>query len=98
MSVDGVFDKLTSFLPLRRISSTKEVAGKCAFLASDDASFITADAILVDGGGSRRGPVRRCAQQHGRDLGGLLNALSSRLAPNAAARVCDQAWALALAP
>jgi len=47
---DGVFDKLTSFLPLRRISSTKEVAGKCAFLASDDASFITADAILVDGG------------------------------------------------
>lgn len=50
VTVDGVFDKLTQFLPLRRAASTEEVAGICAFLASDDASFITATAILVDGG------------------------------------------------
>jgi meso-butanediol dehydrogenase/(S,S)-butanediol dehydrogenase/diacetyl reductase len=50
VEVDGVFEKLTSFLPLHRIASTDEVAGICAFLSSDDASFITATAILVDGG------------------------------------------------
>lgn len=50
VDVDGVFDKLTSFLPLRRAATTAEVAGICAFLASDDAAFISATAILVDGG------------------------------------------------
>jgi meso-butanediol dehydrogenase / (S,S)-butanediol dehydrogenase / diacetyl reductase len=50
VDVDGVFGKLTQFLPLRRAASTTEVAGICAFLASDDAAFITATAILVDGG------------------------------------------------
>ncbi len=50
VSVDGVFDKLTSSLPLRRAATSEEVAGICAFLASDDAAFITATAILVDGG------------------------------------------------
>jgi NAD(P)-dependent dehydrogenase (short-subunit alcohol dehydrogenase family) len=48
--VDGVFDKLTCTLPLRRAATSEEVAGLCAFLASDDAAFITATAILVDGG------------------------------------------------
>jgi meso-butanediol dehydrogenase/(S,S)-butanediol dehydrogenase/diacetyl reductase len=50
VDVDGVFDKLTSSLPLRRAATCDEVAGICAFLASDDSSFITAAAIMVDGG------------------------------------------------
>jgi meso-butanediol dehydrogenase/(S,S)-butanediol dehydrogenase/diacetyl reductase len=50
VDVDGVFEKLTSGLPLRRAATSGEVAGICAFLASDDAAFITATAILVDGG------------------------------------------------
>jgi meso-butanediol dehydrogenase/(S,S)-butanediol dehydrogenase/diacetyl reductase len=50
VDVDGVFSKLTSFLPLRRAASSKEVTGVCVFLASDDAAYITATAILVDGG------------------------------------------------
>jgi meso-butanediol dehydrogenase/(S,S)-butanediol dehydrogenase/diacetyl reductase len=52
VDMDGVFGKLTCSLPLRRAASPQEMAGICAFLASDDASFITGTAILVDGGGA----------------------------------------------
>ena len=37
-------------------------------------------------------------QQHGRDLGDLLDALSSWLASTAAASPRDQAWAMSLVP
>ena len=50
VDVDGVFEKLTSSLPLRREATSEEVAGICAFLGSDDSAYITATAILVDGG------------------------------------------------
>jgi len=48
--MDGVFGQLTCTLPLQRAASPDEISGICAFLASDDASFITAANILVDGG------------------------------------------------
>jgi meso-butanediol dehydrogenase / (S,S)-butanediol dehydrogenase / diacetyl reductase len=48
--MDGVFKQLTCTIPLRRVSSPDEISGICAFLGSDDASFITATNILVDGG------------------------------------------------
>lgn len=48
--MDGVFGQLTCTLPLQRAASPAEISGICAFLASDDASFITAANILVDGG------------------------------------------------
>jgi NAD(P)-dependent dehydrogenase (short-subunit alcohol dehydrogenase family) len=38
--------------PLARIATPEEVAGPVAFLASDDASFITGQHLLVDGGWS----------------------------------------------
>jgi NAD(P)-dependent dehydrogenase (short-subunit alcohol dehydrogenase family) len=36
--------------PLRRISGPDDIAGVAAFLASDDASFVTGQSIVVDGG------------------------------------------------
>ena len=36
--------------PLRRLASPEEIAGVAAFLASDAASFITGEGIVVDGG------------------------------------------------
>ncbi|OFW56739.1 MAG: hypothetical protein A2133_12205 [Actinobacteria bacterium RBG_16_64_13] len=48
--INGVFSKLTSSLPLRRASAPDEISGLCVFLASDDSRYITATAILADGG------------------------------------------------
>jgi 3-oxoacyl-[acyl-carrier protein] reductase len=36
--------------PLSRVADPHEIAGAVRFLASDDASFITGDVLLVDGG------------------------------------------------
>jgi 3-oxoacyl-[acyl-carrier protein] reductase len=54
--MDGVFQRLTCTLPLQRVAAPSEIAGICAFLGSDDASFITAETILVDGGASMVDP------------------------------------------
>jgi len=45
-----VFRTFSQDIPLRRLSSPHEMAGLCSFLASDDASFLTAAVIPVDGG------------------------------------------------
>jgi NAD(P)-dependent dehydrogenase (short-subunit alcohol dehydrogenase family) len=37
-------------IPLRRIGLASDTAAVCAFLASDEASFITGEAINVSGG------------------------------------------------
>lgn len=41
---------LTSQIPLERLGSPKDIAGAVAFLASDYASYITGQVIVVDGG------------------------------------------------
>ncbi|OGN89452.1 MAG: hypothetical protein A2Y88_02595 [Chloroflexi bacterium RBG_13_48_10] len=48
--LDGVFQHISSMIPLRRTAHPSEISGICSFLASDDASFITGSVILVDGG------------------------------------------------
>jgi NAD(P)-dependent dehydrogenase (short-subunit alcohol dehydrogenase family) len=48
--VDGVFACISSNVPLRRVAAPEEVTGICSFLASDDSSFMTGSALLLDGG------------------------------------------------
>ncbi len=43
-------DYIEHKIPLRRLGKPEEVASVIAFLASDDASFVHGDAILIDGG------------------------------------------------
>lgn len=43
-------DKLLKSLPLKRFAKPAEIAGVAAFLASEDAAFITGHALVVDGG------------------------------------------------
>jgi len=48
--VDGVFARISSNVPLRRVAAPDEVTGVCSFLASDDSSFMTGSVLLLDGG------------------------------------------------
>ena len=45
-----VFDRLVRWYPLGRVGEPEDVANAAAFLASDDASWITGVALRVDGG------------------------------------------------
>jgi glucose 1-dehydrogenase len=43
-------EMVTSHIPLGRAGKAHDMAGVCAFLASDDAAYITGQTIFVDGG------------------------------------------------
>ncbi|MCA1645038.1 MAG: 3-oxoacyl-ACP reductase FabG [Chloroflexi bacterium] len=47
-----VREKLTGTIPMKRFAQPSEIAAVHAFLASDDASFITGQVLFVDGGAS----------------------------------------------
>ncbi len=47
---DGYVDALKRQIPLRRLGRPEDVAGAVAFLASDDAGFITGQTLSVSGG------------------------------------------------
>ena len=49
-NVEDIFARFMKDVPLRRVARPDEMAGICAFLASDDSSFLTGAAIPVDGG------------------------------------------------
>jgi 3-oxoacyl-[acyl-carrier protein] reductase len=49
-SAEHVANYIQTKIPLRRLGRPEEVASVIAFLASDDASFVHGDAILIDGG------------------------------------------------
>jgi meso-butanediol dehydrogenase / (S,S)-butanediol dehydrogenase / diacetyl reductase len=49
-NVEDIFARFMKNVPINRVSRPEEMAGICAFLASDDASFLTGAAIPVDGG------------------------------------------------
>jgi meso-butanediol dehydrogenase/(S,S)-butanediol dehydrogenase/diacetyl reductase len=48
--LDGVFSRISAMVPLRRTASPDEITGLCSYLASDDSSFMTGAALLLDGG------------------------------------------------
>jgi len=47
-----IVDRLKETLPTARMADPEEVAALVAFLASDDAGYITGEAIAIDGGAS----------------------------------------------
>jgi 3-oxoacyl-[acyl-carrier protein] reductase len=49
-STSDFFARLESEIPMRRVADPRELAALCAFLASERASYITAQSIAVDGG------------------------------------------------
>jgi meso-butanediol dehydrogenase/(S,S)-butanediol dehydrogenase/diacetyl reductase len=47
---NGVFDSISSNVPLKRVADPHEISGICVYLASDDSSFMTGSVLLIDGG------------------------------------------------
>ena len=45
-----VYDSLANAIPMRRLGEPQDIAGVVAFLASEDAAFITGASVVVDGG------------------------------------------------
>ncbi len=50
---DQVPEEIVSIVPLRRVGTPEEVASAVLYLASDEAAFITGQALSVDGGATR---------------------------------------------
>lgn len=50
LTSDSALQRILSRTPLRRLGKPSEVAAVAAFLASDDASYLTGQTIYVDGG------------------------------------------------
>jgi NAD(P)-dependent dehydrogenase (short-subunit alcohol dehydrogenase family) len=46
----GALDYFSKNVPLRRVSKPAEITGLCSFLASEESSFMTGAALLIDGG------------------------------------------------
>jgi meso-butanediol dehydrogenase / (S,S)-butanediol dehydrogenase / diacetyl reductase len=51
ITLDEAYALLNEPVPLRRAGMPEEVATCCAFLASDEASYVNGTALIVDGGG-----------------------------------------------
>jgi meso-butanediol dehydrogenase / (S,S)-butanediol dehydrogenase / diacetyl reductase len=47
---DAYFAALRNYTPMKRLAKPEEIARAILFLASDDASFVTGTALMVDGG------------------------------------------------
>lgn len=48
--VEGIFEKMSANVPLRRIALASEMSGICVYLASEDSSYMTGAVLLLDGG------------------------------------------------
>ena len=54
VSYDSIIDSAKKTIPLGRFSTPEEVADLILFLASESASYITGQTILIDGGASKK--------------------------------------------
>ena len=52
--VKEVRDMFAARIPMGRVAQPKEIAAGAAFLASDDASFVTGAVLMIDGGNSAK--------------------------------------------
>jgi NAD(P)-dependent dehydrogenase (short-subunit alcohol dehydrogenase family) len=50
METDSFFAMISKVLPLQRFGQPPEIGGICTFLASDDSSFMTGAALVIDAG------------------------------------------------
>ena len=50
MESQAFFDMVSKVLPLQRFGDPQEIGGVCTFLASDDSSFMTGAALVIDAG------------------------------------------------
>jgi 3-oxoacyl-[acyl-carrier protein] reductase len=50
VSIEKIHQKWSEEIPLRRLARPEEVADAIVWLASDRASYVTGQTILVDGG------------------------------------------------
>jgi NAD(P)-dependent dehydrogenase (short-subunit alcohol dehydrogenase family) len=50
METDSFFAMISKVLPLQRFGQPSEIGGICTFLASDDSSFMTGAALVIDAG------------------------------------------------
>ncbi len=50
IDLQGALSHFTVYSPLKRAAVPSEIAGVCAFLASDDSSFMTGAVLVADGG------------------------------------------------
>ena len=50
MDTDSFFAMISKVLPLQRFGQPPEIGGICTFLASDDSSFMTGAALVIDAG------------------------------------------------
>jgi meso-butanediol dehydrogenase / (S,S)-butanediol dehydrogenase / diacetyl reductase len=48
--VEGIFERISANVPLRRIGLASEMSGICVYLASEDSSYMTGAVLLLDGG------------------------------------------------
>ena len=47
---ESVIDGIENAIPMKRMGTIEEIGELAAFLASDEASYITAQGIVIDGG------------------------------------------------
>jgi NAD(P)-dependent dehydrogenase (short-subunit alcohol dehydrogenase family) len=51
---EGTIEEIVERQPMRRLGTAEEIAKAVAYLAGDDASYVTGTALVVDGGWTAR--------------------------------------------